>query len=179
VSTDNQHGVRQVLDKMQDMVGALVGKTSAAMGGPMTGPFVKNAMLSGAYEVRAGEIAMRRSSSRPVRAIADKLIADHTMGAQLLFAALGRSDWDDEAFEPTEELDTRREGLINHLEKAPDADFDKRFIDQQAASHDEARTLFESYASSGDDPNLRSYALSILPGIEAHVRAVMAVRAAL
>ena len=67
--------------------------------------------------------------------------------------------------------------VVQHPEKASDAEFDKTFLDQQIASHREARTLLESYAPSGDDPHLRSYARSISPGIGAHARAVVAVRA--
>jgi len=174
MSTDKEHhGVRHVLDKMQDMAGAVVGKASAAMGGAMSQSFVKNAMLSDLYAIRAGELALERGVSRPVRAIADKAIADHTMSTQLLFAALGRSDWEgEEEVTQIDELDARRQTLIDHLEAAPAADFDRMYLDQQAAAHDEARTLFSRYVSDGDDANLRSYANSILPGLEAHARAI-------
>jgi len=180
MSTEKEHhGLRHVLDKMQDMAGAMVGKASAAMGGGMTQPFVKNAMLSDLYAVRAGEIALERAKSRGVLAIADKVIADHTMSTQLLFAALGRSEWDGEQdVTPLDELDARRQGLIDHLQAAPEADFEKMYLEQQAAAHDEARTLVSRYMSEGDDPNLRSYANSVLPGLEAHARAIAGVREA-
>jgi putative membrane protein len=178
MSTDKEHhGVRHVLDKMQDMAGAVAGKASAAMGGAMSQPFVKNAMLSDLYAIRAGEIALERGASRPVRAIADKTIADHTMSTQLVFAALGRSDWEgEEDVTPLDELDARRQTLIDHLDAVPAADFDKMYLEQQAAAHDEARTLFSRYVSEGDDPSLRSYANAILPGLEAHARAIAGVK---
>lgn len=179
MSTDKQHhGLAHVVDKMQDLAGAVVGKAAAALGGGTSEGFVKNAMLSDLYAVRAGEIAMKRGKSRAVVAIADKLIADHTLSTQFLFAALGRSDWEDEPeIEAPEELDGRRRAMIDNLEAAPDADFDRTYLDQQAAAHEEARTLFSRYVSDGEDPNLRSYANSVLPGLDAHYRAILSARA--
>lgn len=144
MSTNHEHhGVRHVLDRLQDMAGAVLGNASAAMSGGMSQPFVKNAMLSDLYAMRAGEIAFKRAQSRHVQEIADKASADHTTSTHLLFAALGRCTWDGaHELTPPAELDARRQGFIDHLEAAPDADFEKTHLQQQKAAHDEARTPF-------------------------------------
>jgi putative membrane protein len=71
-------------------------------------------------------------------------------------------------------LDERRKGLIDNLNAAAPADFDKVYITQQEAAHNEALTLMQGYADHGDDagsraarprPCPRSRPISARPGL--------------
>src|SRR5690606_8043917 len=54
MAENREHGgASHAMDKMQDAVGAVVGKMSAAMGGGASTEFVKNAALSDRYEIAA------------------------------------------------------------------------------------------------------------------------------
>lgn len=53
MAENREHGgASHAMDKMQDAVGAVVGKMSAAMGGGASTEFVKNAALSDRYDSR-------------------------------------------------------------------------------------------------------------------------------
>lgn len=170
MAENREHGgASHAMDKMQDAVGAVVGKMSAAMGGGASTEFVKNAALSDRYEIAAADIAMRRSKSEQVRSFAAKMVEDHMTSTHQLQSALQMSETDDALLELLdEELDSRRAGLLDHLERAPDDDFDKTYLDQQVAAHEEGVTLFRNYAGSGDNPQLRSLAMATLPVLERH-----------
>jgi putative membrane protein len=133
-----------------------------------------NACISDLYEIEAAEIALRRSPSDSVRAFARMMVEHHTTAMHQMRSALRSSEVtrDFPELAPTRELDKRREGLIKHLQEAPDDAFDKTYLDQQRMAHQEAITLHKGYAEDGDNPQLRSLAMGGLPMIERHLEAV-------
>jgi putative membrane protein len=70
--------------------------------------------------------------------------------------------------QPPTALDSKHQGLIDALNKATPADFDKTYIDQQEEAHDEAEDLFEDYSEGGDNAALKSFAAKVLPVIKQH-----------
>lgn len=166
MAEDKHSGARHTLDKMGDAAGAAVGKAAAATAGSRSADsFVTNALQSDMFEIRSSELALRRSASPEVKALAQEMIDDHTKSSHRLESLIGSaSDLPDA---PTE-IDKRRETLLDHLEKAPDEKFDRTYLDQQAAAHDEATTLFEGYAENGDHEALRSFAAETLPILRQH-----------
>jgi putative membrane protein len=58
--------------------------------------------------------------------------------------------------------------MINNLNAASPADFDKTYMDQQIAGHDEAQTLFKGFAAHGDNDQLKTFASSTAPKIQEH-----------
>lgn len=166
--TEEKHrGASAAVDKAQDAVGAAVGKTAAAVGGGSTSAFVKNAALSDIYEIKAAEVALQRSRSDKIRQIAEEMRDDHIASSRNLRVALQGRRLENIETPPTE-LDDRRRGLVDNLKKAPEDEFDKRYLDQQAAAHDEALTLFRNYRDNGDDQQLKSFAVNTLPVLERH-----------
>jgi putative membrane protein len=55
---------------------------------------------------------------------------------------------------------------------AGDDGFDKTYLDQQRAAHQEAITLHRGYAENGDNPQLRSVAIGGLPMLERHLKSI-------
>lgn len=158
-------GAGRAVDKAQDAVGAAVGKASASLGGGSTGAFVKNAALGDMYEIQAAEVALRRAKDPKVRTLAEEMIADHRKASANLKSEVQSLD---DVAGPPGELDARRKGMIENLEKAPDAEFDASYLEQQSAAHDEATTLFRNYADNGDNPKLKAFAQETLPVLERH-----------
>ena len=66
-------------------------------------------------------------------------------------------------------MDQRRKGMIDNLKAASDADFDKVFLTQQVAAHEEALTLHRGYADNGDEAGLKGHAGKVVPKIQAHL----------
>ncbi len=168
-------GQSEPVNAAQDAVGAAVGATSAAtLGSHDTGAFVSNAGQSDMYEVQAGQMAQTRGRSADVKAFGKMMVTEHTaMMNQMkpLITAAGQT--------PPAGLDERRQGLLDNLRAASDADFDKVYLDQQEAAHNEALTLMKGYADNGDDAGLKAAATKAAPKVQAHLDRVKQMKAAL
>ena len=67
-------------------------------------------------------------------------------------------------------LDQQHQALIQQLQGAQGAEFDRVFARQQVQSHQAAVELFRAYAQSGDDARLKQWASQTLPSLEEHLR---------
>ncbi|RAK62496.1 DUF4142 domain-containing protein [Phenylobacterium kunshanense] len=149
----------------QDATSAAVGAVSAStMGQVSTDAFVTNAAISDMYEIEAGRIAQQKGQSADVKAFGKMMVTDHTAMSNAmkpLIVAAGKTA-------PTG-LDERRKGLIDNLNAASPADFDRTYLAQQEAAHSEALTLMQGYADNGDDAGLKGAAAKAVPKIQAHL----------
>ena len=163
------------VDKAQDATGAAVGATSAAtLGSHDTGAFVSNASQSDMYEIEAAKMAQTRSKNPDIKAFAKMMVTDHTKSTATLkplMVAAGQT--------PADKLDQRRQGFIDNLKSASDADFDKTYVDQQVAAHEEALTLMQGYAKDGSDAGLKGAAAKISPTVQTHLDKIKAIQASL
>jgi putative membrane protein len=66
--------------------------------------------------------------------------------------------------------------MIDNLNAASAADFDKTYLDQQDAAHNEALTLMTGYAQRGDDAGLRGGAQNAVPKIQQHLDHVQKIK---
>lgn len=158
-------GASQPVNAAQDAVGAAVGQMSAStLGANTTGGFVTAAATSDMFEIKSGQMAQEKAKHADLKAFAKMLVADHTATSnELKPLALAAN-----AAVPAE-LDERRKGMIDNLTAANGADFDKAYIAQQVAAHEEAVTLMEGYAANGDNADIKSFAAKVLPKIKAHL----------
>lgn len=69
--------------------------------------------------------------------------------------------------------------MIEALNKASDADFDKTYVDQQVMAHTDALMLMQSYAASGDTPQLKDAAGMIAPVVQMHLDKIMMIQSSL
>jgi putative membrane protein len=164
VSNTSSVGQAEPVNHAQDTAGAAVGTMSAAtLGSHDTGAFVSNAAQGDMYEIQAAQIAEQKSKDGGVKAFAKMMIRDHTalskeMGP--LVKAAGQT--------PPTDLDQRRKGFLDNLKAANAGDFDKTYMDQQVAAHDEALTLMQGYAKDGSDAGLKAAAAKAVPKVQMH-----------
>ncbi|MNS34354.1 hypothetical protein D3C72_664780 [compost metagenome] len=170
-------GGNEAVDKAQDTVSAPVGQTSAAvMGANMTSAYVPAAAMGDMYEIQAADIALQRGSRADVKALAKMIKTDHTAASAALKTLAPTAA--PEVGLPTD-LDQRRKGLLDNLRTASAADFDKVYIDQQVAAHQEAVTLQRGFSHNGDAPSLAEHARTVLPKIEAHLQKAQEIQKAI
>lgn len=157
----------------QDAAAGPVGQMSAAtIGSNDTGSFVSNAGQSDMYEIEAGKLAQSRSKTADIKAFGKMMVDDHTaLTAEMkpLIAAAGQT--------PPAALDERRQGLIDNLKAASDADFDKVYVAQQVNAHEEALTLMQGYADNGADAGLKAAAAKTAPKVQAHLDKIKGIQA--
>jgi putative membrane protein len=131
--------------------------------------FIRHAMVATLYEIEAAKIALRRARREDVKAAARAMLADHEKMESELRSFVGATN---SPQMPPETLDAVHRTLIDNLEGASDADFDKRYIAQQKLAHSEAITLFKTYQRTARDDGLRSLIGLALPVLEQHMRMV-------
>lgn len=156
---------KDFISKVEDAVGGMVGKVSAAMGGHDTEAFLASAAMSNTYELQAAQIAEQRANSPEVRRFAQMMRQDHgsvpaRMAAFVASAGAGSHT--------PETLDNRRQGMIDNLAEAAPDNFDRMYIDLQIMAHSEALTLFRGYADHGGNPEIRRFAAEMVPVLERH-----------
>lgn len=175
LSACNQERSPEAVDKAQDMASGPVGQTSAAtMGSNMVSAYVPNAAMGDMYEIQAADIAMQRSQNAQVKELATMIKTDHTAASNAMKAMLPQAAPD---IAPPTALDERRQGLIDNLRSASADNFDRTWIDQQIAAHNEALTLHRGF--SDQDSPLAAHARSVVPKIEAHLRRAEEIKAAM
>lgn len=169
----NQERSPEAVDKAQDMAAGPVGQTSAAtMGSNMVSAYVPNAAMGDMYEIQAADIALERSQNAQVKELANMIKADHTAASNAMKAMLPQAAPD---ITPPTGLDQRRQGLIDNLRSASAENFDRTWVDQQIAAHNEALTLHRGF--SNEDSPLAAHARSVVPKIEAHLRQAEQIKA--
>jgi putative membrane protein len=99
------------------------------------------------------------------------IIADHTLLAGNM-AAAGKAAG--ALPPPPEALMPMDQAKIDQLKATPAASFDATYRDMQIAAHQQAITLFQTYAAQGDNPILRSMASRALPMLRKHLAAAQA-----
>lgn len=173
----SQQGAQEGVDKAQDAVAVPVGQASAAtLGANTVGGYVPSAAEGDMYEIQAANVALERSQNADVKALATMIKADHT-AASTAFKALAPTAAPDVVL-PTA-LDERRQGMVDNLGTAPAADFDKTWLDQQIAAHQEALTLHRGFSDNADAPALAEHARMVVPKIEAHLARARELRSAM
>jgi putative membrane protein len=172
---ENKTAVGAAVDKAQDATGAAVGAASANTLGPHdTAAFVSNASQADIYEIEAAKTAQARTKNPDIKAFAKMMVTDHTATSKALgplATAAGQT--------PADKLDQRRQGFIDNLKTASDADFDKVYVDQQVAAHKEALDLMSGYAKDGSDAGLKDAAAKTAPKVQMHLDKITSIQTAM
>jgi putative membrane protein len=134
---------------------------------PSASDFVAKAAASDMYEIQAAKIAEKRSKNADIISFAKKMVTDHTQSTEMVKKAVadaGRTD-----LKPPAELPADKKAMIDALNGASAANFDKTYLDQQTMAHQDALALMTAESQSGDVPQLKDAAAKILPVVQMHV----------
>jgi putative membrane protein len=155
-----------MIHRMEDAVGGLAGRAEASSAAHAPLDFLREAWLANLYQVEATALALNRSRSADMRALAEMLARDHAASQAQLRLEAERMMAD---IQPPQGLDARRQTMIEHLRDAAVDRFDATFLDQQKAAHKEALTLFDGFANDPSNPSLLiAYAQAQLPILRQH-----------
>jgi len=142
-------------------------KPSGAMEAVMSNSekdFFESAASSNQLEIEAAKLAQTKASDPQVKAFADKMLTDHTEATQKL-SALAQSK---NVTLPTTLL-KRHQSMLDALQKDKDGkDFDEDYKNKMVIAHKEAVSLFDQTAQKAKDPDVKSFAATLLPKLQAH-----------
>lgn len=148
----------------EDTAAAGVGMASAPMANTADA-YVTNAALGDMYEIESSKLALEKAKSAEVKKFAQQMITDHTATTAKLKETLTAAKLQ---ITPPAQLDARRSGMLDNLRGASAEDFDKAYLDQQTAAHQEALTLHSGFAQDGDNEPLKKLAAETAPKIQHH-----------
>lgn len=164
-------GQTEAVNAAQDAAGAAVGAASGPMAAMTTDSFVGAAAVSDMFEVEAGKLASTKAKSAEVKAFG-KMMADmHTKTTAELKPLAATA-----GITPPTEMDERRKGFLDNLKAASAADFDKVYLDQQVAAHEEALSLMKGYADGGDNAEIKAFAAKTAPVVDQHLTQARSLR---
>ena len=128
------------------------------------------------YQIEAGKIAEAKgqSQARDSDPTAVQMVTDHTaMSNQMkhIFAATNPKI-------PTA-LGARGKRMINDLNAAAPADFDKLYLSQMQTSQAAELTLLSGYAEGGESTDIRPAAAKAVPKVQGHLAKVHELQAAM
>lgn len=135
--------------------------------------FVNAAAASDAFEIESSKLAADNSSSAAVKRFATQMIAAHTASTEKL-KSVASSLGAPIAPDPT--LDSAQQAKLDELKTKKAADFDKTYVADQVAAHEQALTKLNDYASVGDVAQLKQFAADLTPKVAAHLNMAKALK---
>lgn len=142
---------------------------STGVPGAQTGKdFVQFMMMSDKFEIAAGKLALERARSPAVRDFAADMIAAHSESSADLKAAsdstlVGRT------VTPPPNFDPQHQNMYDELTSSFGRRFERIYLDQQLAAHQEALDYLEGYAANGRIDQLARFARHTAPVVRDHL----------
>ena len=109
--------------------------------------FARMAAMSDLYEMESSRLAEQRSQNEQVKRFAQHMLRDHGKTTGELKGMLPQIQGVSAQQMPTS-LDQQHQALVQQLQGAQGAQFDRIFVQQQLQSHQMALDLFRAYAQS-------------------------------
>jgi putative membrane protein len=146
-------------------VGEKTGINSTLGIAPKTEDFIKEVAMSDMLEIEAAKIAQQKGNAVEKK-FAEQMLTDHTKTSTEL---KGLVSGEMKAAIPTS-LDDASQKKLDRLRNAKPEDFAGQYDSMQVSAHKDAVSLFERYASGGDDPKLKDWAGKTLPALQHHLQ---------
>jgi putative membrane protein len=128
--------------------------------------FVKKAAIGDMFEIQSSQLALNKSPDADTKPFAAKMAKEHQMtSAQLKQLVEGGKV---NAQIPTA-LDSEHQQKLDSLRALNGREFDVAYDKMQLEAHQQAVSLFDSYAKNGDNPQLKQWAQKTLPHLKEHL----------
>jgi putative membrane protein len=131
--------------------------------------FIIQVSIGNLQEIAEGRLAAEQAVNPEVKAFAQRMVTDHTRAeAQLMQLIKTRG------FQiPLEATDAPPEDLM--LKNTPAKDFDRMYVHMMLPGHRQTIQLFEKYAVTGKDPDVKAFAQQTLPVLKEHLASITAI----
>ena len=115
-------------------------------------------------EIKAADIAQGKTKRDDVKAFAKSIEKDHTDVNKNLATLADRMNMK----LPKDFGD--HQAFIDGLKAKEDADFDRTYVAATVASHKKCVAMFEAFAASTKNADLKAFANNTLPGLRTHLK---------
>jgi putative membrane protein len=125
--------------------------------------FMQFAAQSGVFELQSSQLASQKSTTVDVIDFAQEMITDHSVQAKELDSLAAVKN-----ISLTKTLPAAKQAIVNRLNGETGSTFDKDYINEQIAAHDETINNFEQAASGAKDADVKAFANKYLPALRMH-----------
>ena len=129
--------------------------------------FLQSAAEINATQVQIGQLAEKQSNDPNIQKIGQELAKDHSVALQQV-EKLAASKGVSVTGQPT----FLQQKLINLLQGKNGSAFNKQFLRQATLGHERAVSMFERASRRAQDPDVKSWASQMLPGLQDHLAMV-------
>lgn len=130
--------------------------------------FLIMASIGNLQEAGSGKLAAKKATRTDIKLFGEMMVKDHTDAEEKLLQLAKSKGYQ----LPTASTDTPPPDL--NLSKASGDDFDRMYIHAMLSGHGSTVMMFQKYAITGKDPEVRAFATQMLPTLKAHLAAVKA-----
>ena len=127
--------------------------------------FLKQAAENGHMEIEGSRIALEKSTTPKVREFAQTMITDHQqVGAELKTLATGKG------VEVPNEPSLVQRTRVKLLSTNEGDELSRRYVEMLGVeAHQETIELFEKSAANATDPDVKAFAMKMLPALQRHL----------
>lgn len=125
--------------------------------------FVNKAAVANLLEVRMGQLAVDKGSTKSVKKMGQEMIDGHTQANAELRKIAAKSGLD-----MPSTLTPDKQDIYDHLSSLSGTQFDDAYTAQVQQSHADAISLFNQQAKATTNPDLTAYANKLLPALKQH-----------
>jgi len=133
---------------------------------PSTSEFVMKVAMSDMTEIQMSELALGKQPDADTKPFAERMVKDHEQTSRELKTLVDSGKV--KATLPNT-LDAEHQKELDELKGKSGKDFDRAYDQAQLKAHEQAVMLFEAYAGSGDNPDLKAWAAKTLPHLQEHL----------
>jgi putative membrane protein len=124
------------------------------------------------FEIQAGREAENKAKDTAFRDYAQMIVADHTKMSDDLNNVVNKM----RGAQLPKSLDKAHEQKLQQLTSASAQAFEEKFRTQQIDGHQQAIKLFQDYATTGDNDELKRWAQTSVAMLERHLERAQALR---
>lgn len=127
--------------------------------------FLQKAAQAGNFEVKASEMALKKTKNADIQAFAQHMVEDHKKAGEELKALADKKN-----VKVSAEPSFTQKASLMMLEKRDGKNFDSKYADDVGVdAHKSAVSLFEKASESADDPEIKAFASKTLPTLKHHL----------
>jgi putative membrane protein len=130
-----------------------------------SGKFASHAAQGGMSEVELGRLAVQRAADPAVREFGQRMVSDHTAAGNELKAVAAKRN-----IQLPNEINAEQKSLSEKLGKLSGPEFDKEYMSAMVKDHEEDVKDFQTQASDGTDPDVKTFAGKTLPTLQGHLQ---------
>jgi putative membrane protein len=146
--------------------------TAGIASAPPTADFVNKVAISDMFEIQSSQLAQQKGAAADKK-FGSKMVHDHSQTTKELKSLVNGGKV--QAQLPTA-LDNEHQQMLDDLKSASGADFAQKYADAQKKGHEDAVAMFQAYAQSGDNPELKKWAAKTLPHLKQHLQMANALK---